>query len=87
MSATISQDDVSQTPKARRGRRVSDKVLIAFHAACDVGEYNVARQLLSALESLVNNPARPVTGERRREVESLVAAHERLWHLVVPFEN
>ena len=84
---TTSQDDAAQSPKARRGRRVSDKVLIAFHAACDVGEFNVARQLLSALENLINNPNRPVAGERRREVESLVAAHERLWHLTVPFDN
>jgi hypothetical protein len=41
----------------------------------------VAEQLLHVLEMMLTR--RPLTpdGTRRRNMESLVAAHERLWHL------
>ncbi len=72
----------------RYGRRLSDKILIAFHGACDEGDLEVAEQLLQVLEMVVMQ--RPVVpgGSRRRNTESLVAAHERLWslrHVVVSF--
>lgn len=68
----------------RYSRRLSDKILIAFHHACDQGDFEVADQLLHTLEMMLTR--RPVTpdGSRRRNMESLVAAHERLWHLRHP---
>lgn len=71
-------------PPARYSRRLSDKILIAFHHGCDQGDYEVAEQLLHILEMMLTR--RPVSpdGNRRRNMESLVAAHERLWHLRHP---
>jgi len=68
----------------RYTRRLSDKVLVAFHHACDQGDFEVAEQLLHVLEMMLTR--RPLTpdGTRRRNMESLVAAHERLWHLRHP---
>jgi hypothetical protein len=71
----------------RHSRRLSDKILIAFHHACDQGDYEVAEQLLRILEMmLTRRPVSPDTN-RRRNMESLVAAHERLWHLRHPDSN
>ena len=68
----------------RHSRRLSDKILIAFHHACDQSDYEVAEQLLRILEMmLTRRPISPDTN-RRRNMESLVAAHERLWHLRHP---
>ena len=68
----------------RHSRRLSDKILIAFHHACDQGDYEVAEQLLRILEMmLTRRPVSPDTN-RRRNMESLVAAHERLWYLRHP---
>src|SRR2546425_6194297 len=72
----------SGTP--RYTRRLSDKILIAFHHACDQADFEVAEQLLHILEMMLTR--RPLTpdGTRRRNMESLGAAHERLWHLRHP---
>lgn len=68
----------------RHSRRLSDKILIAFHHACDQSDFEVAEQLLRILEMmLTRRPPSPDTN-RRRNMESLVAAHERLWHLRHP---
>lgn len=65
----------------RYGRRLSDKILIAFHRACDQADYEVAEQLLLVLgKMLARCTSTPDVG-RRRKMESLVAAHERLWLL------
>lgn len=71
----------------RYSRRLSDKILIAFHQACDQEDFEVAEQLLHILELMLRR--RPVTADtnRRRSMESLVAAHERLWHLRHPGED
>ena len=68
----------------RYSRRLSDKILIAFHQACDQADYVIAEQLLHILETMLKR--RPVTTDtnRRRSMESLVAAHERLWYLKHP---
>jgi hypothetical protein len=68
----------------RYSRRLSDKILIAFHHACDQADFEVAEQLLHILEMMLTR--RPLTpdGTRRRNMESLIAAHERLWHLRHP---
>lgn len=95
MSTLISGAIVSQTEEdtgretgsaaaPRYSRRLSDKILIAFHHACDQADFEVAEQLLHILEMMLTR--RPLTpdGTRRRNMESLVAAHERLWHLRHP---
>ena len=73
--------DLTAAPVQRYSRRLSDKILIAFHHACDQADFEVARQLLQTLEMLLTQ--RPVVQDRnkRRNLESLVAAHERLWQL------
>lgn len=68
----------------RYSRRLSDKILIAFHHACDQGDYEVAEQLLHTLESMLTRRTVPPDTNRRKSIESLVAAHERLWHLRHP---
>lgn len=74
-------------PAPRHSRRLSDKILIAFHHACDQADYEVAEQLLNTLETmLTRRPVSPDTN-RRRNMESLVAAHERLWYLRHPEES
>ena len=76
--------DSSPGGAPRYTRRLSDKILIAFHHACDQSDFEIAEQLLRILEMLLTR--RPLTpdGNRRRSMESLVAAHERLWHLRHP---
>jgi hypothetical protein len=71
--------------RPRYSRRLSDKVLIAFHHACDQDDFEVAEQLLLIMETMLSrrSDGRP-GGNRRRKVESLVAAHERLWQLRHP---
>jgi hypothetical protein len=85
-----SEDDIREAPPPaapgapRYSRRLSDKILIAFHHACDQGDLEVAEQVLHVLEMmLTRRPLNPDIG-RRRNMESLVAAHERLWHLRHP---
>jgi len=65
----------------RYARRLSDKVLGAFHHACDHGDYEVAQMLLRVVETLLERRGAYTPANRRKNVEGLVAAHERLWHL------
>ncbi len=78
------RDGAGPAGAPRYSRRLSDKILIAFHHACDQADFEVAEQLLHVLEMMLTR--RPLTpdGTRRRNMESLVAAHERLWHLRHP---
>lgn len=75
------------TPPVRHSRRLFDKVLVAFHHACDANDMEVADQLLALLELMTTRRPRPEDHNRRRSVESLVAAHERLWHLRHPIHE
>ena len=68
----------------RYSRRLSDKVLIAFHHACDQGDLDIAEQLLHVLENVVNRSAGAPDTNRRSGMNGLVAAHERLWLLRHP---
>ena len=68
----------------RYTRRLSDKILIAFHSACDQADCEVAEQLLHVLEMMLTRRPLAQDGTRRRNMESLVAAHERLWQLRHP---
>ena len=68
----------------RHSRRLSDKILIAFHHACDQGDFEVAEKLLGIVELMLTRRTASPDTNRRRHLESLVAAHERLWHLRHP---
>jgi hypothetical protein len=88
-SVTFAQDAGAEpeerpavTPNTPRyTRRLSDKILIAFHHECDQSDFQVAEQLLHVLEMMLTRKTMTPDTNRRRSMESLVAAHERLWHL------
>ena len=92
---TDDQDELSHakvarpatTPAPRHSRRLSDKILIAFHHACDQGDYEVADELLHVLEMMLRRRVLSPDINRRRSMDTLVAAHERLWHLRHPTGN
>lgn len=89
MSEVDDKDEVSVREGANHGiprhtRRLSDKVLVAFHHACDTSDLEVAEQLLGTLEMMLSRRTPNPDSNRRRSIESLVAAHERLWHLRHP---
>ena len=64
----------------RRPRSVLDELLIAFHFACDIKEFDVARRLISIAEgSAVLTES--VGLDKQKAVFSVIAAHERLWAL------
>jgi hypothetical protein len=72
-------------PSAQRHtRRLSDKILIAFHHACDQSDFEVAEELLRILEMMLTRRPTSPDSNRRKNLESLVAAHERLWLLRHP---
>jgi hypothetical protein len=66
---------------AQYSRGICDKVLVAFHVACDQSDREVARALLRILDSAAHH--RAIREDRRRPsmMDKLVAAHFRLWHL------
>jgi hypothetical protein len=70
--------------QSRYSRRLSDKILIAFHHSCDQDDYEIAERLLIILEHMLTRRSPNSDANRRKSIESLVAAHERLWHLRHP---
>ena len=85
--APVLEEDVREATGPvgpRPTRRLSDKILVAFHQGCDTGDLDVAEQLLRILETMTTRKPNLADGNRRRNIESLVAAHERLWHLRHP---
>jgi hypothetical protein len=82
-------DAMAITPLRQRHarRRLPDKILLAFHQACDQGDFEVAERLLSiigATASAMRLPRAQRGTERRRVQANVVAAHERLWQLRHP---
>ena len=75
-----------EKPQPRQTRRLSDKILIAFHQACDQVDIEVAGELLNVLEFMIKRTHRLPIGANRRTEESLVAAHERLWQNPAPWD-
>lgn len=73
----------ASTGGIRRTRRLSDKILIAFHQACDAGRLKLAADLLRSCEAAMRDEM-PAGGDRRRADETLIAAFERLWFLQHP---
>jgi hypothetical protein len=86
--------DTAQSEKTRRQRgprpgftqRLSDKILAAFHQACDQADFEVAERLLGVLEWMLRRLPHVPDKRRGREMDALVAAHERLWQLRHPNE-
>jgi hypothetical protein len=59
--------------------------MVAFHFACDEGDLEAARRLLTIAEFMSRRRARDGRPERRvAHADLLVAAHERLWFLRHP---
>ena len=77
-------EPVNTVATPRHSRRLFDKVLASFHHACDAQDFEAADILLHLLELMTTRRPRPEDGNRRRSIEGLVAAHERLWHLRHP---
>ena len=77
----LAREGAQTGPAPRYSRRLSAKILIAFHQACDQGDYEIASQVLRVLEMLLTRRPLSPDANRRRTIESLVAAHERLWNL------
>jgi hypothetical protein len=75
---------VPDPPAPRYTRRLSDKILIAFHHACDQDDIYVAEELLGVLDFMTKRDFRFPGRIDRRLKESLIAAHERLWQLRRP---
>lgn len=68
-----------------RMRRLSDKILLAFDQACDQGNLDAAAALLQIAEDvIITGRSAPPGQDRRRTLQSLIAAHERLWSLHHP---
>jgi hypothetical protein len=66
------------------GKRLSDKILVAFHHACDQGDLDVAGELVITLDFIVRRAHFFPSCIDRRAKESMAAAYERLWHLRHP---
>jgi hypothetical protein len=75
---------ISSAGLPRYTRRLSDKILVAFHHACDQKDFEVADQLLHTLEMMLTRQPLMPDGNKRRNMETLVAAYGRLWHLRHP---
>jgi len=73
-----------RTSVPRHTRRLTDKILIAFHHACDQNDFEVAEEMLRIFEMIITRRTVSPDVNRRKNMESLVAAHERLWLLRHP---
>ena len=73
--------------RVTHGRREPGRRAKACHHACDQADYEVAEDLLRILETMLTRRPTTPDGNRRRNIESLVAAHERLWMLKHPEVN
>ena len=68
------------------GRRLSDKVLVAFHQACAQHDVDVACGLMAVLEHMWLRDLDAPWG-RRRNVNWLLPARERLLHEIALAEG
>lgn len=61
-------------------RRLTDKLLICINIACDLGDIDNAKELLTVLENLIGKPKYDIK-ERRKIAISTVEVSERIWML------
>ncbi len=78
-------DEIQGSPATvdalKYGRRLSDKILIAFHSACDKRDVLTAEELLGTLGRLIARPVPAETHDRRKIAEIQADANYRLWDL------
>jgi hypothetical protein len=84
MTCDLANADISSDRAPRYTRRLSDKIFIACHHACDQRDAEVAWELLNVLEAMAKRMPDSPLGNNRRTRESLIAAHERLWLIQHP---
>ncbi|MDB5373439.1 MAG: hypothetical protein JWP04_2081 [Belnapia sp.] len=63
------------------GRRLTEKILVAFHQACDQADIEVASSLIAVVETIMRQDRSFFGPDRRRRLDNLVAAYERLWFI------
>jgi hypothetical protein len=63
----LPDDTMTATMPRRYKRRLSDRILIAFHQACDQADFEVAEGLLEVLENMITGRRLPPAG---RETEA-----------------
>ena len=80
---TLDRNSESATAP-RYTRRLSDKILVAIHTACDRGELEIGWRLLQVLEGMLTRRSANPGDRRRQNLDGLVMAHERLWVLRHP---
>jgi hypothetical protein len=66
---------------ADQQRRLSDKILGAFHQACDHRDLEVAEQLLRALELALTTEGGAARVDQRQNMGPVVEAYTRLGDL------
>ena len=64
-----------------QSRKLPERILVAVHEACDLGDLDVAAKLLSTVETLIQTNGNKLNPELRRTMKSMIAAHYRLWQL------
>ena len=72
---------MKQRHARRRPRRLTDKLLQAFHAACNEDAAEIAQELLRLLLFHVQHPAHLPAGFERRAPHDFKGARERLRNL------
>lgn len=75
--------DGYMTHTAPPQRRLSDKIIAAFHAACDENDIEIAESLLRQADCLIRQPSPPHASIERRRPQSLAAPRERLANLLL----
>lgn len=76
--------NVQNAGAAPYSRRLVSKIMVAFDHACEQRQVEVAQQLLEVLETALLHRPLPPDVTLRRNAETLVTAHERLWTLRHP---
>ncbi len=81
-SCSVSDADAPANPlppvPIHRQRRLSDHILIAFHFACDQGDFEAAYRVLAILQRMLRRLAPEGHPARRSDLEPSVGAHEQL---------
>jgi hypothetical protein len=77
-SMSVPTDGKAAANAPRYSRRLSDKILIAFHQACDQNDAEDAELLWAVLETVLSQRRCPAGAAERRAKENLDGAYERL---------
>ena len=73
--------DHQAEPKQRNQRSLPEKILVAFHHACDSRDVEAAERLLKSANASLSGATKINPSRLRRARDGIVAAHERLWVL------